>query len=93
VASEHRRDPLSGLVMPKVVQINCPAAQLSMRIDLGNVEINRISGDPASLWSMPSYPGASVIDVGDPNFQPPMAPVAAATQRPVPQGNWQRPRR
>ena len=42
--------------MPTVVQINCPSAQFSMRIDLGDVEINRLSGDPVALWSMPSYP-------------------------------------
>jgi hypothetical protein len=51
-----------------------------MRIDLGEVEINRLSGDPAALWSMPSYPGAPAIDMADPNFRPPMlapAPPAA----------------
>ena len=47
---------MSGLVMPTVVQIDCPPAQLSLRIDLGNVEINRLSGDRTALWSMPSYP-------------------------------------
>lgn len=93
VASNHRRDPLSGLVMPRNVQINCPPAQLTMHIDLNNVEINRISGDPASLWSMPNYPGAAMVDVGDPNFQPPMGPATVSTQRPVQPGNWQRPRR
>jgi hypothetical protein len=83
VASGHRRDPLSGLVMPTVVNINCPPAQLSMRLDLGEVEINRLSGDPASLWSMPSYPGAPLIDLADPNAMPPggPAPVATAAQR------------
>ena len=30
--------------MPTVVQIDCPPAQLSLRIDLGNVEINRLVG-------------------------------------------------
>ena len=57
IASGHRRDPLSGLVMPTVVQIDSPPAKLSLRIDLGNVEINRLSGDRTKLWSMPSYPG------------------------------------
>ena len=56
IASGHRRDPLSGLVMPTVVQIDSPPAKLSLRIDLGNVEINRLSGDRTKLWSMPSYP-------------------------------------
>ncbi len=69
-ASQHRRDPLSGLVMPKVVTINCPSAQFSMRIDLGNVEINRLSGDPGTLWTMPSYPGVTVVDLATATPQP-----------------------
>ena len=55
-SSQYRRDPATGLFMPTVVQINCPQAQFSMRIDLGDVEINRLSGHPVALWSMPSYP-------------------------------------
>jgi hypothetical protein len=66
VASQHRRDPASGLVMPMVVQIECPTAQLNMRIDLGNVQINRLSGDCSSLWSMPSYPNAPLVDLARP---------------------------
>jgi hypothetical protein len=95
VASGHRRDPLSGLVMPTVVQIKCPPAQLDLRIDLGNVEINRLSGDPAALWSMPNYPGAPLVNLADPNVQPlaSPAPVATSAQRPLPPGNWRRPER
>lgn len=77
VASRHRRDPLSGLIMPTVVQIDCPSAQLSMRIDLGNVQINRLLGDPSSLWSMPSYPGAPLVDLAAPQHlsSVPLAPA------------------
>jgi hypothetical protein len=46
-----------------------------MRLDLGNAQINRLSGNPAELWSMPSYPGTPVVDLCDPNLVPP--PVAA----------------
>ena len=85
ITSGHRRDPLSGLIMPTVVQINCPGGKLSMRIDLGNVEINRLSADRTALWSMPSYPGAPAIDMGDPNFRFPEPPpsTAATTRRPA----------
>ncbi|MFZ1936472.1 MAG: hypothetical protein WCB27_19500 [Thermoguttaceae bacterium] len=84
IASGHRQDPLSGLVMPTVVQIDSPAAQLSLRIDLGNVEINRLSGDRAALWSMPSIPGVPVVDIGDPNFR--FSPPAGVptVRRPAP---------
>ncbi len=94
VAGGHRRDPLSGLVMPTVVRINCPPAQLSMRINLGNVEINRLSGNTAALWTMPEYPGAPLVDLADPNFRPPSSSQAAATsRRPPPRSNWRRPTR
>ncbi|MEN6458673.1 MAG: hypothetical protein ABFC63_07060 [Thermoguttaceae bacterium] len=91
-ASGHRRDPLSGLVMPTAVQLNCPPAQLTLRIDLGNVEINRSLGDPASLWSMPSYPDTPIVDMGDPRFQPATvaAPPAAPANQPTTQSQWRR---
>jgi hypothetical protein len=85
VAKGHRRDPLSGLVMPTVVEIECPAAKLSMRIDLGNVEINRLSSDPGALWTMPNYPGAPLVNMADPNFRPPV-PATARRSPPMPSG-------
>ena len=94
IASGHRRDPLSNLVMPTMVDINCPLAQLNLHINLGNVEINRLSGDRAALWTMPSYPGVPPVDLADPrNFAPPanQAPMANAVQRPP--ANWQAPGR
>ncbi|MDZ7617140.1 MAG: hypothetical protein U1E05_09060 [Patescibacteria group bacterium] len=66
VAEQHRRDPLTNLVMPRVVNIESPLAQFSMRVNLGNVQINRLAGNPAELWSMPRYPGAALVDIGAP---------------------------
>lgn len=68
-ASKHRRDPLSGLVMPKVVTIRCPRKQFLITVDLGNVTINTSSGDRAELWAMPNYPGTRLVDLADPNIQ------------------------
>lgn len=93
IAGGHRRDPLSGLTMPTVVKIDCPSAQLSMRIDLGNVQINRPL-DNAALWAMPRYPGAPLVDLGAPNLRParPSNP-AASPARPTAQSEWRRSRR
>ena len=93
IAGGHRRDPLSGLTMPTVVKIDCPSAQLSMRIDLGNVQINRPL-DNAALWAMPRYPGAPLVDLANPNLRPvqPSNP-AAASVRPTAQSEWRRSRR
>ena len=59
IASGHRRDPLSGLIMPTTVRINVPPAQFSMRIDLGNVQVNRVAGNPNELWVPPDLSGLS----------------------------------
>jgi hypothetical protein len=67
--ARHRQDPLTGLVMPEVVQIQFPPAELAMQIDLGPVQINRLAGDSEWLWRMPQYAGAQPIDLGDPNLQ------------------------
>ncbi len=92
LASGHRQDPLSGLVMPTVVQIDSPPAQLSLRIDLGNIEINRLPGNRAELWTMPSISGALAVNIGDPNFRFPEPAAVPAVRRPAsanrPRGTW-----
>jgi hypothetical protein len=88
VAAGHRRDPLSGLVLPATIHINCPVAQFKMRIDLGSVQVNQLTGNPAELWSMPSYAGSPPTDLSDPNLQlapaPASAPPPAVSERPLP---------
>ncbi len=71
VAGGHRRDAVTQLVMPRIVEINCPAAQISMKIDLGRVLINRLTGNPAELWVMPAYQGSPAVDICNPGFRPP----------------------
>jgi hypothetical protein len=87
IASGHRRDPLTGLVMPTVVEIDSPLAQVRMRIDLGNVEINRLPNDQPALWQMPNYPNTPLVDIGDPNFRLPEPPAAPAPRRAAPLAN------
>jgi hypothetical protein len=83
IANGHRRDPLTGLVMPTAVSINVPPAQFSMQIDLGNVQINHLSGNPAALWTPPNYPGYPPIDLCNPRlqFSPPASAAAPAMRR------------
>jgi hypothetical protein len=85
ITGNHRADPLTGLVVPGLVQINCPPAQFTMRIDLGNVQINRLAGNPDELWALPMYPGYPQIDLGDPRFEYPPA-VGVAPPPAVPMG-------
>jgi len=79
--SRHRRDPMSGLIMPRVVEIDCPRAQFSMRLDLGNVRINPPEGIPAELWGMPTFPDTPMVDLGNPNLQ--LAPSSPYAARPA----------
>jgi len=88
-ASRHRRDPGTGLIMPGIVEIECPRAQFSMRIDLGNVRINPSPGISPELWTMPDFHDWPTVDLGDPNIElapvgPPVTPPARLSSRPHP---------
>jgi hypothetical protein len=84
VNRSHRRDPRSGLVMPRVVEIQAPRMGLSMRLDLGNVEINGPSTETAAWWTMPHYEGWPPVDLCDPSLQfvPPARQAYAPPSRP-----------
>jgi hypothetical protein len=82
VASDHRRDPLTGLVMPRIVDLQVPRAQFSLRVNLGNVTINGPIANAAELWTMPSYEGWPLVDLGDPRLQAQMFPPPQAYQPP-----------
>ena len=67
IVEDYRLDPQTKLYVPTAVQVECPAAKFSMRVDLGAVQVNQLQGNPAELWTMPSYPGSRLVDLGDPN--------------------------
>jgi hypothetical protein len=75
VTVQQRQDPLTALFVPQVVEMQVPAAQFSMRIDLGGMQVNRLAGNPAALWSLPSGEGP-LVDLCSPNLQ--MTPSAGA---------------
>ncbi len=80
-ASAHRRDPLTGLFLPTVVEVHAPPAKLALRIDLGNVEINRLGDNRSELWTMPNYPGTPMVDLCNPNVRPPVPAPEAVSRR------------
>ena len=68
VASGHVSVPVDGdsanrVVLPKHIEVHWPAAELSMKIDMGAVEINRLDVSP-EIWSKPSYSGWTDVDLG-----------------------------
>jgi hypothetical protein len=70
VTEGYRRDPRSGLYVPTAVRVDCPEAQFSMRIDLGDVQVNQPLGNSGEMWTLPNMPGYPLVDLGNPNFRP-----------------------
>jgi len=90
VASGHRYDAELGVSLPSRVEIQMPPAQLSIKIDVGDVILNRPVGDPAAMWAKPSYPGFPEVDLasspGRVVWPPPAARREDAPQ--VPRVSW-----
>ena len=68
VASGHVSVPVDGnsanrVVLPQQINIQWPAAELSMKIDMGNVQINQLDVSP-EMWNKPSYSGWTDVDLG-----------------------------
>lgn len=49
--------------LPGKVEIRIPASDLSLSIEMGTVEINKLGENP-QLWAMPSKPGVPLTDLG-----------------------------
>jgi hypothetical protein len=64
IAESHRYYPAEQVSLPQKISLRLPTAGLAMKIDLGTVQINQLSGDPAQLWAMPTFPGYPQIDLG-----------------------------
>lgn len=88
MTSAQWRDPASGAVVPRRIEIQWPTTGMSARLDLRTVEVNHLGGDPALLFELPDYPGSAVVDMADPSFRPPLAapapppPAAPVAERP-----------
>jgi hypothetical protein len=80
VASGHLSVPVDGdatnhVVLPRHIEVTWPAAELSMKIDMGNVQLNRLDVSP-EMWNKPSYSGWKDVDLGAVrNFERPAANV------------------
>lgn len=98
VAESHQYYPAEQVSLPQVISLKLPTAGMSLRIDMGRVAINQLSGDPAQLWAMPAFDGYQKYDLGGaipstplpgrPTAQfppPPTAPVMPISYQPMPQ--------
>lgn len=83
--TRHQRDPATGIVMPRKVRIEWPTANFEMTIELAELQINKLTGDPAALFAMPQYPGYVNIDLAAPPPQAGLPPQATPMPLPAPQ--------
>jgi hypothetical protein len=64
VAETHQYYPAEQVSLPQRLSLRLPTAGLAMKIDLGTMQINQLSGDPAQLWTMPTMAGYPQVDLG-----------------------------
>jgi hypothetical protein len=73
--SRHRRDPTTGITLPRHVDLQLPEAKMEIGIDLNNLQINALNPGQSDLFTRPTYPGYADVNLGDPNLHlvPPSA--------------------
>jgi hypothetical protein len=71
LASNHRHYPVPGVTLPHRIQIQLPPPAQPLLIDVASYAINQPSGNPAQLWTMPTYEGYQRFDLAGPQVQPP----------------------
>jgi hypothetical protein len=78
----YSRDPMTGLYVPNAIRVESPPTKFSMRIDLGKLKVNTLSGAEAQLWTPPVRNEAPPVNLADPNLVLPGAPATAAQPGP-----------
>ena len=63
IVKAHRYYPQHQVTLPQVVEIDWPASQLTLTVNLGNVRINQTSAATGSLFQMPAFPNEQKIDL------------------------------
>lgn len=97
-ASQFVFDPASGASLPRKVNLQLPAAGMSLAINTGPVVLNAPVGGGDQLWQLPTIAGVPTVDLARTNFsvaatatgsnrQPIAASFAPATEAAPPQ--WQ----
>jgi hypothetical protein len=66
--SDHRRDPVTGAILPRHIEIDYPSVQLTMKLDIGDLQVNSLGPQNAALWTKPEYAGFPNVNLADPNL-------------------------
>jgi hypothetical protein len=82
IGRNHRFDPVTQVSLPTQVDVLIPQAQLNLKIDVSDYQINRMVGDPNQIFARPSYEGVAAIDLGS-MPAPALAPLAPTNPPPA----------
>jgi hypothetical protein len=66
--SDHRHDPVTGVILPRHIEIDYPSAQLTMKIDIKDLQVNTLGPQNAQLWTKPEYSGYQNVNLADQNL-------------------------
>ena len=62
-SSNFQYDPTMLAWLPRSVEVELPAAQMSFTLSVDNYLINQLSAEPTQLWAMPSMPGVPAVSL------------------------------
>jgi hypothetical protein len=60
---DYRLDPASGAMVARHIKLDWPQAEMSLAMDLGQIEVNPSSTAP-TVWEMPMVPGCPMVNLG-----------------------------
>jgi hypothetical protein len=69
--TNHIRDGVSGVNLPRQIELQLPTTQMSLRIDVVNWEVNTLGPQHANTWTKPDFTSQGIpnVDLADPNLQ------------------------
>ena len=67
---KYRQDAATGLHVPQNVELHWPPAELVLKLDLGDVEVNRMTTANSELWTLPEVPGFAPTNLAHLRLQP-----------------------
>jgi hypothetical protein len=62
-ASGFEFDPVTGVSLPRVVEIRVPAADLNFTLQTERHLVNQLTGDPGQLWTLPEISGVPQVNL------------------------------
>ena len=64
IASHHRYDPGTGVTLPRHIEFELPTIEMSFTLEVSDYIVNRLTGDPETLWTRPKRNQVPPVDLG-----------------------------